>query len=155
MKSLWTLLVMILCISFSVDARIRLRKVKEAPRVCAFMGEDKLLSRPDKKVLSTERHSIVFDENITLVKDKGEKICSWRPTEFDTIARMDHFSFYIDEKKEMIYPHAQMPDGSVMTMKVSLADCSLENRVTLSQFEIPKCEKTKSSSKRKHKKKKA
>ena len=97
-------------ISFKAESRIRLRKVKEAPRVCAFMGDDKLLSRSDKKVLSTERHSLIFDENIMLIKDKGEKICSWRPSEFDTIAPLNQFSFYIDEIKEVIYPHVKLAD---------------------------------------------
>ena len=88
-------LMAVLLFSVSSEARIRLRKVKEAARTCAVMQEDKLLSRPDKKVLSTERHSLVFEDTISLVRDKGEKVCNWRVSEFDSLGAMDQFHFFI------------------------------------------------------------
>lgn len=134
------------------EARIRLRKVKEAPRVCQLLKEDKLLSRNEKKVLSTEKHSLVFDENISLVRDKGEKICSWRTSEFDSLGSLDKFNFFIDEYKEQLYSYVQKPDLSYLVIRTPLATCSLENTLTLAELSLPKCEKPKKTSKKKKKK---
>ncbi len=139
--------------SLRVGARIRLRKVKEAPRVCQLMKEDKLLSRPEKKVLSTERHSLLFEEAIILVRDKGEKICTWRPTEFDTLGALDKFHFFIDEYREILYSYVQNADQSYLVITTPLATCSLEKTMTVTQFEHPKCSPLKKSSKKKRKKK--
>ena len=151
------LFVALLICSFSVpsNARIRLRKVKEAPRVCQNMQEDKLLSRKDKKVLSTERHSVIFEDTVSLVRDKGEKICSWRASEFDSLGAIDQFKFYIDEYKEVLYSYIKNPDESFLIITTPFSTCSLETRVTLPEFQQPKCDipkKKKTSARRKKKK---
>ena len=58
------------------QARIRLRKVKDPPRTCSVMKKDELLSRPSKPIWSTERHSVVISDEITLLNDLGVKVCS-------------------------------------------------------------------------------
>ncbi len=152
-----TLLIAFVLSSFlaPAEARIRLRKVKEAPRVCQNLQEDKLLSRNDKKVLSTERHSVIFEDTVSLVRDKGEKICSWRATEFDSLGALDQFQFFIDEYKEVLYSYIKNPDESYLIIATPFSTCSLENRVTLPEFQPPKCDipkKKKSVSRRKKKK---
>lgn len=139
---------------FSAEARIRLRKVKEAPKTCQILKEDPLLSRPDKKVLSTERHSLIFEDTISLVRDKGEKICSWRMSEFDSLAPVDQFQFFIDEYKEVLYSYTKNADQSYFIMTIPFATCSLETKVTLPEFQPPKCEKPKKKSSSKKRKKK-
>ena len=142
-------------LGFQAEGRIRLRKVKEAPRVCQAMKEDKLLSRNDKKVLSTERHSLIFEETVSLVRDKGEKICSWRVSELESLGALDQFHFFIDEYKEILYSYVKNLDESYLIITTPFATCSLETKVTLPQFEPPKCEppKKKSSALKRKKKK--
>ncbi len=155
-KTAHLLSLFILIISVHAHARIRLRKVKEAPRVCQNMKEDKLLSRADKKVLSTERHSLIFEDTISLVRDKGEKVCSWRISEMESLGPLDQFQFYIDEFKEVLYSYVKNPDGSQLIITTPFATCSLETKVTLPQFDPPKCEgPRKKSGSRKRKKKKS
>ncbi|MBC7419293.1 MAG: hypothetical protein H7328_01075 [Bdellovibrio sp.] len=137
----------------AADARIRLRKVTEAPKVCDYMAEDKLLSRADKKVYSTERHSIVIEDTIALVKDKGEKICEWPLDEWAISAPVTSFKFYIDEYKEILYPFAKKDDGFVFTMKVAIANCQFSDKTNLEKFEKPVCEKPKKVSRKKKSKK--
>ena len=146
--------VLLFVFSLSAEARIRLRKVKEAPKTCQILKEDPLLSRPDKKVLSTERHSLIFEDNISLVRDKGEKICSWRMSEFDSLAPVDQFQFFIDEYKEILYSYVKNADQSYFIMTIPFATCSLETKVTLPEFQPPKCEKPKKKSSAKKRKKK-
>ncbi len=116
------LLVSLLFFQFS-EARIRLRKVKEAPKTCKIMEEDDFLSRKEKKVLGTLRHSVLIEDDadeksITLVKDKGEKICQWEIAEWSAIQQnnklpdISAFKFYIDEYKNVIYPYVQKKDKS-------------------------------------------
>jgi hypothetical protein len=140
--------------SISAQARIRLRKVKEAPRVCQLMVEDKLLSRPEKKVLSTEKHSLIFEDGITLVRDKGEKVCNWRVSEFESLGALDQFNFFIDEYREVLYSYVKNPEASVLIIATPFATCSLESKVTLPEFQQPKCDKPKKTSKSKKKSKK-
>jgi hypothetical protein len=140
--------------AFNAEARIRLRKVKEAPKTCQTLKEDPLLSRPDKKVLSTERHSLIFEDGINLVRDKGEKICSWRLSEFDSFAPMEQFQFFIDEYKEILYSYVKNADQSYFIMTIPFATCSLDTKVTLPEFQPPKCEKPKKKSSAKKRKKK-
>ena len=143
------LLSMTLC-QFS-DARIRNRKVKEAPKSCKIMEEDSFLSRKDKIVLGTLRHSVLIenDENeksITLVKDKGEKICQWNMDQWSTIQAdnklpdLKLFKFYIDEYKNVIYPYVQKPDKSYFVMSVPIQTCDLSQHITKLKLELPKCE---------------
>lgn len=139
--------------SFQTEARIRLRKVKEAPKTCQVLKEDPLLSRPDKKVLSTERHSLIFEDTISLVRDKGEKICSWRISEFDSLAPVDQFQFFIDEYKDVLYSYVKNADQSYFIMTIPFATCSLETKVTLPEFQAPTCEKPKKKSSKRSTKK--
>lgn len=134
------------------EARIRLRKVKEAPKSCKTMEEDSFLSRKDKKVLGTLRHSVLIendaqDQNITLVKDKGEKICQWDLEQWYAIQQdnklpdISAFKFYIDEYKNMIYPYVQKKDKTYFLMSIPISTCDLSQQFTNVKLELPKCEK--------------
>lgn len=133
------------------EAKIRLRKVKEAPKTCKVMEEDNFLSRKDKKVMGTLRHSVLIedDENekgIVLVKDKGEKICQWEMNEWSNIQSenklpdLKSFKFYIDEYKNVIYPYVQKQDKSYFVMSIPMETCDLSNQITKAKLELPKCE---------------
>ena len=146
------LLSLLLSFSFLAQARIRNRKVKEAPKVCAVMSEDKLLSRKFKKVYSTERHSLVIEENVALVKDKGEKVCIWSLKDWGTDENaVNLYKFYIDEYKEVLYAHKTNEDNSVEVIQIPFNGCKLDDRLTLVEFKYPKCEAPKKSSKKKRK----
>lgn len=143
-------------LSASNAGRIRLRKVKEAPKTCVVMKEDGLLSRKDKLVWSTERNSVVVDDSeITIVNDLGQKICEWNKSTFAALGKVDDFRFYIDEYKDVIYPYLEKKDVGVVMIKVPMQTCSLNDQRTLAALEIPKCDKPKKSSKRNSKKTKA
>lgn len=134
------------------EARIRLRKVKEAPKVCAVMNEDKLLSRKSKKVYSTERHSLIIEEAVALVKDKGEKVCIWKKEDWGADPQaVDQYKFYIDEYKEILYASKDNEDKSVNVIQITLKDCKLDNQITVGDFKYPKCDPPKKVSKKKKK----
>lgn len=152
--------------AFQAEAgRIRNRKVKEAPKICGLMQEDVHLTRDGKMVYGTLRHSLVFENddqmnNISLVKDKGEKICQWQSTVWNNILKnnqVEHqmnFKYYIDEYKEILYPYVQKADKSYFIMTIPFSTCSLEQQVTRADLSLPKCEipkKTKKKSKAKAK----
>lgn len=158
-----TVLVMLAAASSAEAGRIRNRKVKEAPKICGLMQEDVHLSRDGKKVYGTLRHSLVFENdgqmnNISLVKDKGEKICQWQSTVWNQILKNNQvenqmgFKYYLDEYKEILYTYVQKPDKSYFIMTTPFATCSLEQQVTRADLDLPKCEipkKTKKKSKAK------
>lgn len=134
------------------EGRIRLRKVKEAPKTCKTMEEDRFLSRDDKKVLGTLRHSVLIeddehDQSITLVKDKGEKVCQWNINQWAAIQTdnklpdIKSFKFYIDEYKNVIYPYVQKKDKSYFVMSIPIQTCDLSNQYTNAKLQLPKCEK--------------
>lgn len=135
-----------------VEANIRLRKVKDPPRTCSFMKKDELLSRPTKPIWSTERHSIVISDEITLLNDLGVKVCSWNKNLFGKTADLSQFRFYVDEYKEIIYPYLDEKENGFVIYKVAFKDCSLNDKVTLSKLEFPNCEKPKKISKKRKKK---
>ena len=145
------------------EARIRLRKVKEAPKACKTMEEDSFLSRKEKKVLGTLRHSVLIEDDaseksITLVKDKGEKICQWDLSEWSTIQQdnklpdIRSFKFYIDEYKNVIYPYVQKKDNSYFLMSIPINTCDLSAQQTNAKLDLPKCEKPVTKSKKRSKK---
>lgn len=145
------------------EARIRNRKVKEAPKSCKLMSEDSLLSRKEKKVLGTLRHSLLIEEDvksITLVKDKGEKICQWSFNQWSGIQSdnnlpdVSSFKFHIDEYKNVIYPYVEKADKSYFVMSIPIETCDLSNQITKTELAIPRCEKPKTA-KRKFAKNKA
>ncbi len=135
-----------------VEANIRLRKVKDPPRTCSFMKKDELLSRSTKPIWSTERHSIVISDEITLLNDLGVKVCSWNKNLFGKTADLSQFRFYVDEYKEIIYPYLDEKENGFVIYKVAFKDCSLNDKVTLSKLEFPNCEKPKKISKKRKKK---
>ena len=146
--------------SYSAEARIRMRKVKEAPKVCKVMQEDVFLSRDGKKVLGTLRHSLVFENsaensNVSLVKDKGEKICQWSNDDWNQVLKSNNvenlisFKYHIDEYKEILYPYVQKADGSYFVWSIPFKDCSLADQKTLAKLELPKCETPKKKGRRK------
>ena len=141
------------------EARIRMRKVKEAPKVCKVMQEDVFLSRDGKKVLGTLRHSLVFENlaensNVSLVKDKGEKICQWPNTDWNQVLKdngvenLISFKYHIDEYKEILYPYAQKADGSYFIWSIPFKDCSLTDFKNTAKLELPKCEVPKKKSRK-------
>ncbi len=151
---------LILVGSIQVEAaRIRNRKVKEAPKVCAVMQEDVHLTRGPKKVYGTLRHSLVFENddqmnNISLVKDKGEKICQWQSTVWNQILKNNQvenqmsWKYYVDEYKEILYPYVQKADKSYFVMTVPFSTCSLEQQVTRESLDLPICEIPKKAKKK-------
>lgn len=149
MKVVYPLL-LILCLIFEhSEARIVNRKVKEAPKTCKVMEEDNLLSRKEKMVLGTLRHSVLIEDdakNITLVKDKGEKICQWSFDQWagiqsdNKLPDLKTFKFYIDEYKNVIYPYVKKGDQSYFVMSVPIETCDLSDQVTRAELELPKCE---------------
>lgn len=153
----------------SADARIRNRKVKEAPKSCKVMPEDTLLSRDGKKVLGTLRHSLLIESpdedgnegvhTISLVKDKGEKICQWTSADWKEILKnnkienLTNFSFYVDEYKEILYPFAKNGDNSFFVMSIPFSSCEFSTQSTKEALDLPKCEVPRKKAKRKRSKK--
>ncbi len=141
------------------ESRIRMNKVKEAPKVCKVMAEDSMLSRDGKKVFGTLRHSLVFEraenlESVSLIKDKGEKICQWQGSQWEEILKnngfenMTNFKYHIDEYKEILYPYATKADGSYFVMNIPFSGCGLDDQATREKLEIPKCIVPKKKSKK-------
>lgn len=150
----------ILLFSLLGEARIRMHKVKEAPKVCKNMEEDSMLSRDGKIVYGTLRHSLVFEkaealDSVSLIKDKGEKICQWSGAQWEEILKnngfenLTTFKYHIDEYKEILYPYATKADGSYFVMNIPFAGCGLDDQATREKLEIPKCIVPKKGKKRK------
>ncbi len=133
-------------------ARIRLRQVKDPPRVCAVMKKDDFLSRPSKTVWSTEKYSVVVADEIELVNDLGVKVCSWNKDLFSQVAEPNQFRFYVDEFKEYIYPYVDKKENGITVFKIPFKDCSLADKTTTTQLQFPACEKPKKISKKRKKK---
>ena len=148
----FALALFILCNFQIAESRIRLRKVKEAPKTCSFMKEDSLLSRPIKPVWSTERHSIVVADDITLVNDLGQKVCSWDRKVFAEFGDITKFHFYIDEFKENIYPYIDNKESGFLVLKAPFKQCSFSEKTIVPSLSFPKCEKAKKVARRKKKK---
>lgn len=143
----------------TAEGRIRNRKVKEAPRACKLMTEDSFLSRTDKKVLGTLRHSVIIEDSadtktVTLVKDKGEKLCQWKLEQWESIRgenklpEVKSFKFHIDEYKEILYPHVKKADASYFMMSIPFKSCDLSTQSTKVKLELPKCEPPKKKSRK-------
>lgn len=126
----------------AANARIVNRKVKDAPKVCAVMKEDPLLSKAKKQVFGTLKHSVVIENNISILNDLGKKECQW---DFDTLKAygdINSFNYYIDEYKNYIYPYFKNEDKKGYTMlKISLNSCEIEDTLINDKLELPKCEK--------------
>ena len=138
----------------SAESRIRLRKVKDSVKTCSYMKEDTLLSRPEKPVWSTERHSIILGDEISLVNDLGQTVCTWPRSVFNPISDLTNFRFYIDEYKEIIYPYVDNKESGFVEIKASFKNCTFDEQVKLASLEFPKCEKDKSKGRSRRNKKK-
>lgn len=131
--------------------RIRLRKVPVAPKVCANMDEDKLLSRGNKRIFGTLRSSVIIEQDISLVDDLGKKICHWPSNRWQALGDLSKYNFYIDEQRNALYPYVKA-ENQYQFVKISLDDCALGEVQTTDKLELPKCEikkKTRSKFKRK------
>lgn len=124
-------------------ARIRMRKVKDAPKVCSVMDEDKLLSRNSKRIFGTLRNSIILENDISVVDDLGKKICQWPTDKWHPLGDLNKYSFYIDEQRNALYPYMK-GNNQYQFMKISLDDCELGEIQTADKLELPKCESKKS-----------
>lgn len=151
MKTFVLLLILLNNYQYS-EARIRLRKVKDSPKTCAFMKEDSLLSRPAKPVWSTERHSLVVADDITLVNDLGQKVCTWDKNLFLNLGEITKFRFYIDEYKEVIYPYLETKGAGYLMIKTPFKSCSLDDKSKSESLDFPKCTKPKHVMKKRKKK---
>lgn len=148
------ILILIFISSFSTEARIRLRKVKDAPRVCQVMKEDQYLSRPEKKILGTEKNSLVFDASITLIGDLGNKQCEWPMEKFSVFEEPKTAYFYIDEFKNILVAYKKMPskgsgDKIVHQLQINVDNCQISELITLTEPSIPKCDPPKKGKKKK------
>lgn len=124
------------------SGRIVNRRVKEAPKVCAVMQEDKLLSKDKKIVYGTLKHSVVIEDDVSVLNDLGKKECQWSFDKLNTYGSVNSFNYYIDEYKNYIYPYFKKPDDSGYTiLKVSLSTCEIEDSSELDKLELPKCGK--------------
>ena len=77
--------------------RIVNRRVKDAPKVCAVMKEDKFLSKQKKQVFGTLKHSVVIEDNVSILNDLGKKECQWPFEKLNIYGNIDNFNYYIDE----------------------------------------------------------
>ncbi len=146
---------MISSFSFICNAgRIVNRKVKEAPKVCAKMIYDELLSKGEKVVFGTLKNSIIIDHEIKILNDLGKVACQWPFSFFDQYGNVKKFNFYIDEFKNELYPYIQNEDQKYLMLSIPLSTCKVEKTETLSALIFPKCEKPATKKTRKKARKK-
>lgn len=139
--SLW----IVISFTFAAEAgRIRMRKVKDAPKVCSVMEEDKLLSRGNKRIFGTLRNSVILENDISIVNDLGKKICQWPTNKWQSLGDLSKYSFYIDEQRNALYPYMKA-QNQYQFMKISLDDCELGEMQATDKLELPKCESKKKS----------
>lgn len=145
-------LILISCLNS--EARIRLRKVKDAPRVCQIMKEEPFLSRPEKKILGTEKNSLVFDTSITLIGDLGQKQCEWPIETFSIFEEPKSAQYYIDEFKNILVAFKKMPapqagSNIVQQLQINVDSCQISEASTLTDPSFPKCDPPKKGKKKK------
>lgn len=146
-------LLIVISFTFAAEAgRIRMRKVKDAPKVCSHMDEDKLLSRGNKRIFGTLRNSVILENDISVVNDLGKKICHWPSDKWQALGDVNKYAFYIDEQRNALYPYMKA-ENQYQFLKISLDDCELGEIQTTDKLELPKCEKKKKSSRSKSKRK--
>ncbi len=149
----------IISISFSAEAgRIRLRKVKDAPRSCGIMKEESSLTRTNKKILGTEKNSVVIDDTVSVVGDLGNKLCEWPKEKFSEIGEdAKKMSFYIDEFKNILVVYQKnekqkITQRSIQQVQINLDNCQFDQLRTLSEVSLPKCDPPKKAKKSRKKK---
>lgn len=140
--------------SVQAEARIVNRGVKENPKVCGYMKEDKYLSKHGKWIFGTLRNSLVLEEKISIVNDLGKKLCQWNFEKFQSFVELTpysdftRFKFYIDEYKNYLY--SALPRGGEQgytAIKISLSTCEIEGSEEVARFE-PKCSRQPATKKR-------
>lgn len=144
--ALLTSLILFFFVEVSVAGRIRLRKVKETPKVCAHMVEDNYLSRKNRKVYGTLRNSLIFEDQVLVVDDLGQKICQWPNEKWAPLGDMTKYKFYIDEKRNKIYSYLKNAEvNQYQVAEVDINNCQLGSLQTVPDLDLPKCEKVKKS----------
>ena len=144
--ALLTSLILLFFAEVSFAGRIRLRKVKEAPKVCAHMVEDNYLSRKNRKVYGTLRNSLIFEDQVLVVDDLGQKICQWPNEKWAPLGDVTKYKFYIDEKRNKIYSYLKNAEANqYQVAEVDINNCQLGSLQTVSDLDLPKCEKVKKS----------
>lgn len=139
-------------ISAAEAGRIRMRKVKDPPKVCSVMSEDRLLSRNNKRIFGTLRNSVIVEKDISLVNDLGKKICQWTYEKWSNLGDISKYTYYIDEQRNALYPYMKAAN-TYQFVKINLDDCELGELQTADKLELPKCENPKKKSRSKTKRK--
>ena len=155
MKKILSLSIIVLLASPVVSARIVNRRVKDAPKVCAIMKEDTLLSKENKQVFGTLKHSVVIEDKVSILNDLGKKACQWDFDKLNVYGNIGAFSFYIDEYKNYIYPYLKNENNKYTMLKISLATCEIEDSYANDKLEFPKCSKPPAKKSRSKKKRRA
>ena len=133
--------------------RIRLRKVKEAPKTCSTMAEDQYLSKPDKRILGTLKNSLIFEDDITVVDDLGKKVCQWSYDNWTSYGDLSQFQFFINEQKNELIPFQKNENGYLVS-KIDLSNCEMNDLKVVQELQLPKCESSKKRTKLRTKKSK-
>jgi len=165
MKFIFIFLILNL-IAVSSQAKIRLRKVKEAPKTCGIMKEELFLSRPEKKIFGTEKNSIVINHQISLIGDLGQKQCVWSAEQFLILGDLKKISFYIDEYKNLLFAYAKSVSINqksveqkinsnqkfIQQVQINIDRCQFDEMKTLTAVHFPKCDPPKKHKKIRRKK---
>ncbi len=139
-----TSLILFIFAEVSLAGRIRLRKVKETPKVCAHMVEDNYLSRKNRKVYGTLRNSLIFEDQVLVVDDLGQKICQWPNEKWAPLGDVTKYKFYIDEKRNKIYSYLKKAEANqYQVAEVDINNCQLGSLQTVPDLDLPRCEKVK------------
>ena len=129
----------------SAAGRIVTRKVKDPPKVCSIMNEDKFLSRTTKRIYGTLRNSLIFDDKISVINDLGKVICQWNYEEWLDLGDVTQYRFFIDEYKNKIMAFSNSKEISDQNQykvaKIDLAQCQLQDIEEKEEIKTPKCEK--------------
>lgn len=152
MKFLLLSLSLILFISSAEAGRIRLRKVKDAPKTCTIMDEDRFLTRSSKRIFGTLRNSVIIEDNVVVVNDLGQKICLWSYDKLLPFGDLSQYKFYIDEYKNTLIPFKK-DKKEIFYSKINLNDCEIGEVRAASDFDLPRCEKPSKKSKKSSKSK--
>lgn len=121
-----------------------MNRVKDHPKVCSVMNEDKYLSNSNKKILGTLRNSVIFHNDITLVSDLGKKICRWSYDQWLALGDISKYKYFIDEQRNALYPYKKI-DNQYKVAKINLNDCEISDIQLTDILDLPKCESKKKS----------
>ena len=133
--------------------RIRLRKVKDAPKTCSVMDEDRYLTRSDKRIFGTLRNSVIVEDDVAVINDLGQKVCQWSIDKLNSLGDLNKYKFYIDEYKNTLIPFSKEKNKVRFSM-INLNDCEIGEVQTADSFDIPKCESKSKKNKKNTRKRK-